>query len=155
MHHRRTPLFGSCWGHQFIARTLGGEVISDREREEVGSFEVQLSPAGAIDPVLIGFPSAFMAHMGHHDRVSILPPGGLELAYSQRCPMQIYRLKDKPIYGTQFHAEMSAEHLIERLSYYRDSYLPSDEEFDTLRSNPLPTPESDSILHRFMDAYLS
>jgi hypothetical protein len=50
---------------------------------------------------------------------------------------------------------MSAHHLVERLSYYRDSYLPSDEEFETLRQNPLPTPEADAILHRFLDVYLS
>ncbi|MCB9850313.1 MAG: type 1 glutamine amidotransferase [Phycisphaerales bacterium] len=149
------PMFGSCWGHQFIARALGGEVITDRANEEVGTFGIHLTDAGLADDLLTGFPESFPAHMGHHDRVSRLPEGGVELARSQRCPNQIYRLAGKPVYGTQFHAEMSAQHLIERLSYYRDSYLPSDEEFESLKRNPLPTPEADTILHRFLDLVMA
>jgi GMP synthase (glutamine-hydrolysing) len=126
-------------------------VITDHERSEVGTFAIELTDAGAADPMLEGLPRRFSAHMGHHDRVSVLPPGGVELAFSDRCRNQIYRLADKPIYGTQFHAEMSSENLIERLSYYRESYLPCDEEFEALKRNALPTPESDAILHRFLD----
>lgn len=143
------PTFGSCWGHQFIARALGGEVITDVATEEVGCFEVYITPAGAADPLLQGLPPKFAAHMGHHDRVAALPPGTVELAYSQRCRNQIFRIAGKPMYGAQFHAEMSAERLIERLGQYRASYLPSDEEFERLRRNPLSTPDADRILHRF------
>jgi len=145
------PTFGSCWGHQFIARALGGAVVTDRANEEVGSFEIELTDAGQADPLFAGFPPRFMAHMGHHDRVSALPPGGTELAYSARCRNQVYRLTGKPIYGAQFHAEMSAQRLVERLSFYRDSYLPSDEAFESLRKNPRPTPEVDGMLKRFLD----
>ncbi|HAW94739.1 MAG TPA: glutamine amidotransferase, partial [Phycisphaerales bacterium] len=42
---RRQPLFGTCWGHQFIARALGGEVVTDLERAEVGVVTVTSTPA--------------------------------------------------------------------------------------------------------------
>lgn len=145
------PTFGSCWGHQFMARALGGEVVADPATAEVGTFEIRLTPAGADDPLFRGFPARFPAHMGHHDRVSVLPPGGVELAGSDLCRNQVYRLAGKPIYGTQFHAEMNAANLVERLSFYRDSYLPSDDAFEALKRNPTPTPDTDRILRRFLE----
>ncbi|MEX0747909.1 MAG: gamma-glutamyl-gamma-aminobutyrate hydrolase family protein, partial [Rhodothermales bacterium] len=35
-HHRSFPTFGSCWGHQIIARALGGRVIHDTDLAELG-----------------------------------------------------------------------------------------------------------------------
>lgn len=148
------PLFGSCWGHQFMAQILGGEVRTEQAAAEVGSFQIHLTPTGHDDPVFTGFPEHFMAHMGHHDSVMSLPQMCVELAYSARCRNQVFRVAGKPAYGTQFHAEMSAARLIERLEYYRDSYIPSDGEFEELKQRPLPTPEADRILHRFLEEFV-
>ncbi len=145
------PIFGSCWGHQFIAKVLGGSVITDIAHEEVGTFNLWLSEDGSKDPMFEGLPKSFFGHMGHHDYVVRLPELAVELAYSQRCRNQVFRLRDKLVYGTQFHAEMDAARLIERLGFYRDSYVPDDSVFETLTSNPVPTPESDQLLRRFMD----
>ena len=35
----------------------------------------------------------------------------MELARSELCPYQAIRLRDKPVYGTQFHSEMNEERL--------------------------------------------
>src|SRR5690606_25354955 len=43
---RRLPTFGSCWGHQVIARAFGGEVIHDSARAEIGCGTVRLTEAG-------------------------------------------------------------------------------------------------------------
>ncbi|HNO79598.1 MAG TPA: type 1 glutamine amidotransferase [Phycisphaerae bacterium] len=145
------PIFGSCWGHQFIAKVLGGSVITDIAHEEVGTFNLWLSDAGQRDPLFEGLAKSFFGHMGHHDYVVRLPEQAIELAYSQRCRNQVFRLRDKLVYGTQFHAEMDAARLIERLGFYRESYVPDDDVFETLTSNPVPTPESDQLLRRFVD----
>ena len=42
--------------------------------------------------------------MGHHDRVSVLPDGAVELARNDTAPYQAFRLDGLPIYGTQFTA---------------------------------------------------
>lgn len=147
------PVFGSCWGHQFMARTLGGEVIVDRDRSEVGSFEITLTEQGANDPVFEKFPSSFFVQLGHNDRVSRLPEGWIELAASELCPNQVIRMKDKPVYGSQFHSEMNEDRLRERLQVYLQEYVPDPEEFQRLVTRLRPSPEADRILDRFLTLY--
>jgi len=147
------PVFGSCWGHQFMARASGGEVIVDRENSEIGSFEITLTPQGATDPLLEGLPSSFFVQLGHNDRVSRLPQGWVQLAASQRCPNQIIRLEGKPVYGTQFHSEMNEDRLRERLEVYLQEYVPDPEEFQRLLTRLRPSPNADRILDRFLSLY--
>ncbi len=147
------PLFGSCWGHQFMAQALGGEVIVDRDNSEVGTFEISLTPEGSTDPLLAGLPSSFWVQLGHNDRVSRLPEGWVELAASERCPNQIIRMEGKPVYGTQFHSEMNEDRLRERLQVYLQEYVPDPEAFEDLMARLRPSPHSDRILDRFLTLY--
>jgi len=117
------PFFGSCWGHHFLASTLGGEVRTDPRTSEVGTFSVDLSPAGRLDPLFSTLPTRFQAQMGHHDYVAQLPPGSEALAWSERCPNQVIKVVGRPIYSTQFHSEMGRRDIVERLQMYRESYL--------------------------------
>ncbi len=144
------PLFGSCWGHQFLAGVLGGTVVSDPAREEVGTHPIELTPAGRRDPLFAGLPERFDVQLGHHDRIGVLPEGLEVLARSERCEHQAVRLAGKPVYGSQFHSEMTRERLRARLLMYRDEYLPpgaDDAEIDRLLA---PSPEAEGILDRFL-----
>ncbi len=149
-----TPLFGACYGHQFIARVLGGRVETDVSRAEVGTHEVTLSDSGTSDPLLAGLPTQFPANMGHNDHVTRLPDSAIELAHSPRSRNQILRIADKPIYGVQFHSELTHERLIERLVIYQELYMPEDDEFARISQNPTPTPDAVSILRRFIEMYV-
>ena len=40
------PTFASCWGFQAMAAALGGEVITDMSRAELGTVEVFLTDEG-------------------------------------------------------------------------------------------------------------
>lgn len=151
---RDRPLFGSCWGHQFLARVLGGTVIDDPAASEVGTFEIELTASGREDPLFAGLPEVFPAQLGHHDRIGTLPDGLVELARSRRCPYQAVRIPGKPVYGTQFHPEMTSDQLLERLEVYRHEYLPDPEEYEALRRSLRPSPEADTILRRFVDTYI-
>jgi len=144
------PLFGSCWGHQFIAWALGGRVEHAPERGEVGTFEVELTAAGAADPLFATFPRRFTAQLGHHDTVVELPPGVEELAFTEACRNQALKVAGRPVYGTQFHSEMNVGHMRERLMMYRDAYLPVPDfeaEIDRILA---PSPHADTILGRFL-----
>lgn len=154
LHDRGTPMFGACYGHQFIARALGGKVETDKSRAEVGTHEVLLTPEGSADPLLNDLPRQFPANMGHNDHVTRLPSNTIELAYSQNSRNQIFRIADKPIYGAQFHCELTYERLIERLTIYQDLYMPEDDEFAKLTENPTPTPAAVSILRRFVELFV-
>jgi GMP synthase (glutamine-hydrolysing) len=148
------PLFGSCWGHQFLAKALGGLVITDPYRGEVGTFAVELTERGVGDPLFAGCPQRFNVQLGHHDRVETLPPGVEELAFSEVCRNQALRVRGKPIYGTQFHSEMNVGHMRERLAMYRDTYVPTRQSGDEIDRILAPSPHADGLLDRFLGLLL-
>ena len=144
------PFLGSCWGHQFLAWALGGRVITDEAREEVGSFQVHLTEEGRRDPLFAGLPPRVPVHLGHHDLVVELPPGMVELARTAACPYQAIRVAGKPAYGTQFHLEMTTARMRERLKMYSAEYLPADDLDAELDRLLCPTPEAEGLLARFL-----
>jgi GMP synthase (glutamine-hydrolysing) len=146
----RRPLFGSCWGHQFVAQTLGGEVVTDLERKELGTYAIELTAAGTADPWLEGLPERFGVQLGHHDRVVRLPEGGVELAFSELCPNQAFRLAGAPVYGAQFHVELDKPRMIARAMVYRDEYLADPGALARLVDALEPTPEASTLFRRFV-----
>lgn len=147
------PVFGSCFGHHVLAQVTGGRVVTDPEHEELGSFDIELTPQGAEEELLIGMPARFTAQLGHHDRVVEMGPGVVELAISERCPCQMLRVAGKPAYGAQFHAEMDAVDVLERLQMYLDGYLPAGETLEEVRGRLRPSPTALAVLRRFVERY--
>jgi len=147
------PVFGSCWGHQFLADMGDGQVITDEERSEVGTFPIELTPEGRADPLLTEFPDRFFVQLGHKDRVSRLGPDWLDLARSELCPFQIIRLRDKPVYGTQFHSEMDEGRLHERILVYLEDYVTDEDEHRRILNGLRPSIEADRLLELFLERY--
>jgi GMP synthase (glutamine-hydrolysing) len=153
---RHLPTFGSCWGHQLIARALGGRVEHDADRAEMGCHHVDLTEAGKADILFRDFPPSFMANMGHHDRVVELPDCAIELANNRTQPNEAFRIKDRPMYGTQFHSELDAHRERERLIRYRQYYLeqlPSEEMFQAVLHGLRETTEVDHLMFDFLTKF--
>jgi GMP synthase (glutamine-hydrolysing) len=151
---RDRPLFGACWGHQFIVKMTGGTVVEDPEQEEIGTYAVSLTPDGARDPLFGEVPSPFWAQLGHKDSATALGPGWRELAYTARSRNQAIRLDDKPVYGTQFHSELNEERLRERLLVYLDDYVGGDhDEFEKIIRGLRPSIDADRMMARFLELY--
>lgn len=112
------PTFASCWGFQAMAKALGGEVITDQSRAELGSIEVRLTQAGREDPLFAPLGDTFLAPMGHQDCVVRLPPAAVLLGSSEKVENQAFRFPDRPIYCTQFHPELDREALLQRVRAY-------------------------------------
>ncbi len=147
------PIFGSCWGHQIIARALGGRVEHDPSRAEMGCLPVQLTAEGRRDALFSLFPPSFLANMGHHDRVTILPTGAVELARSDSQPHQAFRMEGALVYGTQFHSELDARRERERLVRYQRFYqeqMPDDSALQRIIDNLAETTEVDHLLFDFL-----
>ncbi|MAD80051.1 MAG: type 1 glutamine amidotransferase [Pirellulaceae bacterium] len=146
------PTFASCWGFQAMARAMGGVVVTDLARAEVGSVEIMLTAAGKEDPLFGGLPSRFLAQMGHQDIVVDLPADATLLASSQRVANQAFRFQGKPIYCTQFHPELNREALLQRVVAYPE--YPKrilGVGFDEFANRHcIETPETDSLLSRFI-----
>jgi GMP synthase (glutamine-hydrolysing) len=101
----RRPLLGICFGHQIIARALGGEVVRNPRGREIGTMPLQRV---ADDPIFAGLPRAFDVHGTHADVVARLPPGAEVLATTPRDPVAAFRVGDRAR-GVQFHPEFDAD----------------------------------------------
>ena len=112
------PTFASCWGFQAMAKAMGGEVVTDTSRAELGSVLVRLTEAGKQDPIFGGLGDRFLAAMGHQDVVERLPADAIVLASSDTVENQAFRFADKPIYCTQFHPELDRTAFLERVDAY-------------------------------------
>ena len=150
------PTFASCWGFQAMARALGGEVVTDRGRAEVGTVWLELTEEGRRDPVFGLLDERFQVLIGHEDIVTELPRGATLLASSDRVENEAFRFDGKPIYCTQFHPELCRADIVQRLAAY-PSYLPlanatSLEEFERMMPE---TPHAEAILRRFLDLVMA
>src|SRR5262249_10502202 len=67
----RVPVLGICYGHQLMARHLGGNVEKG-DRGEYGIAHLELM---ADDKLWRGVAAPFQIWMSHKDSVSKLPPG--------------------------------------------------------------------------------
>lgn len=117
------PMLGVCYGHQMIARTFGGEsILRSCEKPEFGWVEIRQTKP---NPVLEGLPKKFYTFQSHFEEVSVMPAGFVSTAESDRCALQAYYVKNKPIFGVQFHPERNAEEG-QRSIDKRKKTLPSD-----------------------------
>lgn len=150
------PTFASCWGFQAMARALGGGVVTDHARAEVGVTWFELTEAGRNDPVFGPLAPGFQAVAGHEDIVESLPPSAILLASSERVENQAFHFPGKPIYCTQFHPELDRSGLLTRIGRY-PSYLPL-AGARSLQHLADMTPELDhvdGILKRFLGVVLA
>jgi len=145
------PTFASCWGFQAMARALGGEVVTDTSRAELGAVEVRLTAAGRRDPLFAPLGPAFLAPMGHQDCVVSLPPQAELLASSSKVANQAFKISGKPIYGTQFHPELDRDALLQRLDAY-PQYVERifGKSLEMFAAGLKPTPACDQLLSRYM-----
>ena len=149
------PTFASCWGFQALARALGGEVITDRERAEVGTVWLELTSEGERDPVFGPLGSRFPVQIGHEDIVTALPDDAVLLASSETIENEAFCFRDKPIYATQFHPELDRAGLIERVARY-PAYLAltGASTLEEFRDRTPETPEAGSLMPRFLEHVL-
>jgi len=145
------PTFASCWGFQAMARALGGEVVTDRSRAEVGVTWMELTDAGVKDPVFGPLGRHFQGLSGHEDHVVSLPDGAALLASSARSANQAFHFPGKPIYCTQFHPELDKAGLVSRIAMY-PSYLPlaGASTLDELDEKTPELPQTEDLLRRFL-----
>jgi len=99
------PVLGICYGLQLLAKQLGG-LVEKAERREYGRALLKLERE---DPLFAGPTGGAerVVWMSHGDRVLRLPPGFTVLATSEGSPFAAIRHVDRPIWGIQFHPEVS------------------------------------------------
>ncbi len=101
------PFFGICYGHQLLARAMGGQVGYHRRGREIGTVEIQLLETCHNDPLFRPLPSCIAAHVVHAQTVLELPADAVRLASNDFELTHAFRVGPSA-WGVQFHPEYDA-----------------------------------------------
>ena len=127
---RDFPFLGMCYGIGVVTQHLGG-LVDRTFGEPVGAIHVTLTPEGQADPLYQDAPPAFWAFVGHKEAANGTPPGATVLATGQACPIQVFRV-GRNVYAAQYHPEIDAYDLEQRIIIYQHSGYFRPDEVDTL-----------------------
>ena len=98
------PILGICYGAQLIAYIMGGEV-KKAKKHEYGKALVQVKNH---KDLFFSLPDKFHCWMSHGDLIKKLNPDKFDiLASTENSKYASFKVKDKKIYGVQFHPEVS------------------------------------------------
>ncbi len=96
------PILGICYGHQLLARYLGGQVERGT-RQEFGSATLRVRLEAGL---FSGLPREQRVWMSHGDHVVRLPEGFSVLGDTSECEVAAMGHEAKGLYGLQFHPEV-------------------------------------------------
>ena len=99
------PVLGICYGMQFMAHHLGGEVQAGNQRE-FGYAQVRTED-GDLTRGIEDAPNTLDVWMSHGDKVFRLPQGFRITGHTPSCPVAIMENSAKRFYGIQFHPEVT------------------------------------------------
>ena len=97
------PVLGICYGMQLACDALGGRVGRAAARE-YGRSACEIT---APDPLFAGVPAHTEVWMSHGDQVDGVAADFLPLARTSTCPLAAVRHRTLPVYGLQFHPEVT------------------------------------------------
>ncbi len=97
------PILGICYGLQAITYLMDGKV-ERASKQEYGRAKLKVIKD---DPLFEGLPKEFDVWMSHADKVSSLPKDFEAIAQTENSPYAVIKHKKLPIYGVQFHPEVS------------------------------------------------
>jgi len=97
------PILGICYGMQVACAGHGGRVEA-AARREYGRSRLCVT---AGDPFVRHLPAESNVWMSHGDMVTGLGDDFVALARTANCPIAIVRHKTRPVFGVQFHPEVT------------------------------------------------
>ncbi len=97
------PILGICYGVHHMTQSFGGKVQQTDSRE-YGHAMIEIMT----DDVLFnGVNRKTRVWMSHGDQIGTLPADFFIVAKTETCPAAAIRHKEKPIFGVQFHPEVT------------------------------------------------
>lgn len=97
------PVLGICYGMQLACKSLGTDVKRAPSRE----FGKAICKTKSADGIFKNIPTEITVWMSHGDQVDYNTQDFIPLAATETCPMAAAKHKSLPVYGLQFHPEVS------------------------------------------------
>src|SRR5262245_36654572 len=97
------PVLGICYGMQEACQVLGGEVKPAPSRE----FGRAVCRVQQADALFAGVPEETVVWMSHGEQVQAISDEFVSLAATETCPLAAVRHRRRPVFGLQFHPEVS------------------------------------------------
>jgi len=97
------PILGICYGMHAACRAQGSRVTAGAVRE----FGRTMCRVREANGLFAGLPNTMAVWMNHGDQVDDLSATFESLAATDTCPFAAVRHRTKPIYGLQFHPEVT------------------------------------------------
>lgn len=144
------PTLFICFGTTFLAYENGGQV--SRSHPEIsGPTIVELTEAGRIDPLTYNLPQSFTSLTGHTENVEHPGRGVSILATGPSCPVQMVRA-NAWTWACQFHADMDARAMKDRMDFYYDYGYFSPADYDSIVAGlpSVDTTWSHAVLRNFI-----
>ncbi len=108
------PVLGICYGMQLLAKNFGASIRQSNLRE-FGGEEISLPKEGFDQILFAGCPKAFKVWMSHGDDVGT-PGSEIEtLAQSLSGAIAAFKIKNRQLYGLQFHPEVAHSEFGEKI----------------------------------------
>ncbi len=98
------PILGICYGAQLLAHKHGGKVTPSEHREY---GRAKLAHINAHHDLLKEVEIGSQVWMSHGDTITELPNDFQIIANTESIPVAAYKVEDRPIYGIQFHPEVT------------------------------------------------
>ena len=132
LHKANVPMLCICGSHQLAGFSFSSNLkkvkaLKDQPMRKIGSGEdlprkAQGGPKYDLsgffvaegffpikrvkkDPIFAGLPQNMIMRCSHYCEVKRLPAEFILLARSEHCGIEAMRHRERPVYGTQFHAE--------------------------------------------------
>ncbi|HUH17923.1 glutamine-hydrolyzing GMP synthase [Albibacterium sp.] len=102
--YKQLPLLGVCYGAQYLAQHLGGEVKASNVRE-YGRANLQF--VDDTNLLLKNISPNSQVWMSHGDTISTVPNKFKIIASTDHVKIAAYQIEDTQTYGIQFHPEVT------------------------------------------------